>query len=360
MKPSGLVFSVRSLLVGAALIFGVVTPAISSELEDYKLEYHQAGELVRGYVPGSVTGTGKGYHATTASRGFSVFSANGLIYFVERGTVTIYRPGEGLFTRVQYDSKRIEEDVDGTKTVDFRRWPAGAPRNAPIVMAIRHPNIIAAWDGALSDPLSWLSNYGVSTKSHFVTYKGGRLYVDGPRVNITRSGRTAPFDAAEQFLLTATATTAVPTIASVRSDAAQWDARSAQQSAAASAREVAAKQRREAIVAQASQRFLEASKAKKEVGTTVCSSDNRWGYVEQISGPRVKILLRGRAIGSYGDFGDYGPYSTGDVQSTDAGEFNTIEDPNFLFRPINRNVRFANLSDVIWDESRYWGLCSYR
>lgn len=37
-----------------------------------------------------------------------------------------------------------------------------------------------------------------------------------------------------------------------------------------------------------------------------------------------------------------------------------IEDPNFLFRPLTKPVQMDTLSDVIWDDSRFWRACDYR
>jgi len=49
----------------------------------------------------------------------------------------------------------------------------------------------------------------------------------------------------------------------------------------------------------AEQRFRERLSETKEVGMTVCSVDNRIGYVEQIAGQRIKVEVRGMAAGRH-------------------------------------------------------------
>lgn len=93
---------------------------------------------------------------------------------------------------------------------------------------------------------------------------------------------------------------------------------------------------------------------------TVCSSDNRLGYVEQVAGPRIKILLKGRAVGNYGEFGEFGPFDLDDTGMVDLQQARPITDANFLFRPLTKQVRFANRQELIWDEGRYWAACEYR
>lgn len=40
-------------------------------------------------------------------------------------------------------------------------------------------------------------------------------------------------------------------------------------------------------------RFIKYSKVKKEVGMLVCSADNRLGYIEKVSGERIKVDVKG-------------------------------------------------------------------
>lgn len=120
--------------------------------------------------------------------------------------------------------------------------------------------------------------------------------------------------------------------------------------------------------------FQSLSAATKSVGSTVCSADNRIGYVEQIAGPRLKILLRGRAVAQrdavYGHGNALGPFrvdkgglSMEDTISPDSAAIELpVIDPNYLFKP-HRTVRIAptaSSSGTIWDEARFWGGCEWR
>lgn len=147
---------------------------------------------------------------------------------------------------------------------------------------------------------------------------------------------------------------------SIRPQLQALDARQAEKNLRNEQTATAAKVRRDAIATQGAQRFASASAATKEVGMTICSSDNRLGYVEQVAGPRVKVMLKGRAIGTYEEFGELGPFKLGGVRAVALGEPEPIEDANFLFQPLQRQVRFADLEGLIWDEGRYWGMCAFR
>jgi hypothetical protein len=109
-------------------------------------------------------------------------------------------------------------------------------------------------------------------------------------------------------------------------------------------------------------RFSAAVAAEKPVGSTVCSADNRVAYIEQVAGTRIKLTVRGRALGTYAEFGKFGPHSlmSAPEQYATQGTPQQIEDANFLFHPLPRSVRLSSEPQVIWDESRFWGACDYR
>lgn len=107
----------------------------------------------------------------------------------------------------------------------------------------------------------------------------------------------------------------------------------------------------------AAARFRGAVVGAKPVGATVCSADNRVAYIEQVAGQRIKLTVSGRALGTYDEFGRFGPYS---LMSPPGQTPQIIEDAHFLFHPLPRPVRLSSETAVIWDESRFWGVCDYR
>lgn len=112
----------------------------------------------------------------------------------------------------------------------------------------------------------------------------------------------------------------------------------------------------------AAARFRAAAAAGKSIGSTVCSADNRVAYIEQAAGSRIKLTVRGRAMGTYGEFGKFGPHSL--VSPTGQYAMNTtpqpIDDAHFLFHPLPRPVQLSREPQVIWDEASFWGACDYR
>ncbi|WP_421793752.1 hypothetical protein [Hydrocarboniphaga effusa] len=117
--------------------------------------------------------------------------------------------------------------------------------------------------------------------------------------------------------------------------------------------------------------FAALSATQKNVGSTVCSRDNRIGYVEQATGAKIKVLLRGRAVAQRDAvFGrnPLGPFEvdkTGlsfeQVHGPNSGNIELpVIDPNFLFKP-HQTVRIAPVAaSQIWDESRFWAPCAWR
>lgn len=124
----------------------------------------------------------------------------------------------------------------------------------------------------------------------------------------------------------------------------------------------------------AEQQFQSAAVAPKTVGASVCSADNRMGYVEQVAGSRLKLLLRGRAVAARNAINGHGnvlgPFkldtdrlSMDDETSPESSMIELpVTDSYYLFKP-HRNVQIASTassSGTIWDDSRYWGACDWR
>lgn len=126
-------------------------------------------------------------------------------------------------------------------------------------------------------------------------------------------------------------------------------------------------------LAEAQQRFVVASSAaNKSVGTSVCSPDNRMGYVEQVAGDKLKILIKGRAVAKrdavYGHGNPLGPFKV-DTQglpfdlSVGRQGINLelpILDPYYLFKPHSTIRIGGGQGDLIWDDGRQWGTCGWQ
>lgn len=350
-----------SQMVCGLVLASIAATAGAFDRDSYTLVYHQSGKLESSYVQGSAKRSGRAEYATAAVGGFSIFTGNGLYYFVERDTLTIYRPGEGMYVVLRIDPRSIGDDVDGTRVVDFSR-ARGVNNASPRVILIRHPDVIGIWDRALKHPEGWLSSFGGPSggRTHFNNYKGDTYYLTGITIPVDSSGKRATFEAAENFLSRQTAAAAKEDIVSVRAHAAQADNRQAQKDAAKEARAQQAQSRLQEIASQAERRFQQAVSTPKSIGATVCSADNRIAYIEQMAGPRIKLTLRARAVGSYREFGEFGPYDIVEPDVVAHGNSGPIRDANFLYHPLSKQVRISSLTDVIWDESRYWGVCDYR
>ncbi|MGM0766457.1 MAG: hypothetical protein ACQEV6_00370 [Pseudomonadota bacterium] len=70
--------------------------------------------------------------------------------------------------------------------------------------------------------------------------------------------------------------------------------------------------------------------ASKSRGQMVCTMDNRFGYVEDIDGQRIKVLVKGKAA-----------YTS----------------DGYLFKNPDQQFGFRKIDEYIWDESKHWGLC---
>lgn len=123
---------------------------------------------------------------------------------------------------------------------------------------------------------------------------------------------------------------------------------------------------------EAQNRFATLSAQSKSIGATVCSRDNRLGYVEQLVGSRIKLSIKGRAVVGrarvYRDDDARGPF---DVDTTglpidwvsNPGLSNVevaVLDPHYLFQP-HQTIKLGPINTgEIWDDATYWAACDWR
>lgn len=296
----------------ALLLCSAVSTARAFDIRDYQLIYHESG-------------------------GVTVFTRGNLVYFVQRGTVTIYRPIEGRFVRLPYDTTRIEGDDDGTRSVDFSKPPKAGPREPPIVVAIRDPATLRLWDEVARQPAT-RPEFGFLTNDP----RRDRAYaVVGDLPDMAQPDEA--FDSAVRYL------------AAVSFDPREEKERRSHQDEI----EAAVAAGPEGISRLGAKRFMQAAAVPREVGMTVCSADNRVAFIKQVDGARVRLLVRGRAVGNQGDFGPYGPFDTALFEAP-AGRPIPITDPYFLFLPLPGAVKFVRVEEKLWDLGRLWAICGYQ
>lgn len=156
----------------------------------------------------------------------------------------------------------------------------------------------------------------------------------------------------------------------------------AREAAAQAASQEAARQRalkrqqfqedRQRLAREAQNRFATLSTQPKSIGATVCSRDNRLGYVEQLARSRIKIAVKGRAVVRrervYRDDDARGPF---DVDTTglpidwvsNPGLSNLevgVLDPHYLFQP-HQTIKLGPINTgEIWDGANFWAACDWR
>lgn len=86
--------------------------------------------------------------------------------------------------------------------------------------------------------------------------------------------------------------------------------------------------------ARAQNLFYSLSREPKKVGETICSPDNRIGFVERVEGTRIQISLHGQGS----------PYGW----------------QRYQFFMGTMNVSITDISSRIWDDSIMWARCDYR
>lgn len=122
----------------------------------------------------------------------------------------------------------------------------------------------------------------------------------------------------------------------------------------------------------AQSRFAALSVQPKQIGMTICSANNRVGYVEQVAGNRIKVLVKGQAVATWNETSSVfkrnplGPFEvdTSSLPYGVIGEGSNVDlpvtDPHYLFKA-HQTIRIGAIgAGQIWDESRYWGACDWR
>jgi hypothetical protein len=78
--------------------------------------------------------------------------------------------------------------------------------------------------------------------------------------------------------------------------------------------------------------FISQTTAQKSKGDSICSWDNKFGYVEDISNDKIKILIKGKI---------------------------TRSQKGFFFNGIKQQVNRSKQEELIWDKSANWGGCGF-
>lgn len=286
-----------------------VAPAF--ELRDYQLIFHETGAV-------------------------TVFTRGNLVYFVKPGTVTIYRPTEGLLVRLPYDASAIGGDPDGTRSVDFSAPPRGGPAQTPLVIAIRDPVTLRFWDDVARQPAS---------------QRDFRFLDDDPR-------RQSGYAVVGELPAPQGGDDVFETVERYLGDARERD-RYAYAQKLQEEIDAATRAGPDGVARLAARRFAQASALPKQAGTTVCSADNRIGYIREVDGARIFVIVRGHAVGRHREFGAFGPFDTALFERPD-GQPHAISDPYFLFLPLTGAMKFVRVEEPQWDLGRLWGVCGYQ
>jgi len=119
----------------------------------------------------------------------------------------------------------------------------------------------------------------------------------------------------------------------------------------------------------AEQRFRQHLTETKQVGMTVCSINNRIGYIEQIAGPRIKVEVRGYAGGRYSQVvGPQGPFDLdSSMMSLDeAADLQSrrlplpVKDPYFFYQGQKElPILPLNKPKTVWEMADSWATCTW-
>lgn len=283
-----------------------------------------------------------------------------LVAYMLGSSITLYRKKEGVFIHGIMNKQGM---TPSQVQASFENPEACAGWNLANWQVIdrefyvfNHPYFIEAFDNAESDPQAFFAKvpYGPP-------YFTPEHRMDG-EYTVSRSSRKAispHFYAVADQLSSLTAAALISQIDFVR-QVMSPDAVAARRAKTIADNRTAATNRA-AVAEAARQAFVSASARTKQVGTTVCSADNRVAYVEQIAGDRVKLAVRGRAVAREEQFGALGPFKVGFRSSLGTvHDEQPVEDPHFLFNRLPGPIRLTTETAVLWDESQFWGECDYR
>lgn len=288
-------------------------------------------------------------------------SARGdVLAYVSGETITLYRKKEGIFFYGNMNQEfltksakqQLFEDPDACLRWNIANWKVSDAR----YYAFNHPYFIELFDNAEADPQAFFAK--VPYGPPYFGWSGTR---DGASVVSYASWTPADlrFEAIANELSTLKANTLFTGMDEVRRSLSPQGVAAARTQRIAENRSAAG--RRSANLQAARQAFSAAAMRAKSVGATVCSSDNRIAFIEQISGDRIKLSIRGRAMARYHKFGELGPYDL-DMDPGNFGMYDEgrIEDPYFLFYPLPGPINVSRAPEVLWEDGNSWAACDYR
>ncbi|MBW8190656.1 hypothetical protein K0504_06360 [Neiella marina] len=97
-------------------------------------------------------------------------------------------------------------------------------------------------------------------------------------------------------------------------------------------REQEIQQFRDAVRANSYATFSRLSDAPKSIGDEICSWNNLYGFVDDVSNHRIRILVKGKA---------------------------RVNTPGFFFRPAPGSYYSDDKEEHIWDDAKNWAACDY-
>jgi hypothetical protein len=310
---------------------------------------------------GSVALPGAGY-SEKYGRGFTdlciaVFESGKGLYYIRTGfdELTLYKPGQGIYANLRLDvgGDCLAAPLIGTGNSDAHYY------------VVVHPSLQAIFDNVAVNPTAFLD-----------VVNAGPPYFESPKYpgyrRVSESNRKLPkqkdghgwvgLRLVRDELLTLTAVDVAPNIATLRNNAYASEAKAKADAEAKDARAANLDAQRRAAASRAAALFGEAAQFPKSLGQTVCSADNRIAQVEQVSGGRIQLSMRGRALGQKYMDEVRGPFKFGAPWTSNYAEMlagEIVADPHFLFQGFP-DLKFARASGSFWDEARYWGVCNYR
>lgn len=298
----------------------------------------------------------------------TIYEKDGLLFYVGSEEMTIYKPVEGLAIVAFYYDPAFKNDRERSLKANFHMLaPSRFLKQVdPSVRFVVYPEMLSMMDQTIANPEpvdEFLLTHGahwaaVPFKDSFVSYPSSRsptkfdfktyvatlksLDADDLARQI-KEGRAHAAGADERIAKEA------KWKASYNSNLAQIDAY--QRSKAAE---------RAAFAAAGAEAFDAALVQPKKVGTTVCSANNRLGYVDQVEGTNLKILVQGRAMAIKGVHWKAGNYEVDPSTQRNVFEPGIVIDPYFLFRGITDQIQISKEPATIWDSTSFWAVCPYR
>ena len=282
-----------------------------------------------------------------------------VLAYMSGETITLYRKEEGIFFYgkmnrdflTQCSNQKLFQDPEACLKWNIANWKVTDAR----YYAFNHPHFIELFDKADQDPQRFFNEMPWGPP-----YFGLGDVRDGEKV-VSFVGWTpgdVSFEAIANEISTLQADKLFQGMTELRQRLSPAGIAAAKARRAASNQ--AAADRRGANSRAARQAFSAAAMAPKSVGATVCSADNRIAFIEQVSGSRLKLSIRGWAMARRQKFGELGPYDLergpDNFGMYDEGR---ILDPYFLFYPLTGSITVSRAPETLWDNGSSWALCNY-